>query len=121
MGEGVRRGDRCGGSGVCGEDWVFLVGASVFVAPVEGWGDWEGSTWGEVYRFDTSLARWAADFHDKGEGGGVELSVVVSVEDHVEADVGEVVSAVIAVCDGVDGVLGVKGCVIERVADDKVV
>ena len=43
------------------------------------------------------------------------------MEDHVEADVGEVVSAVIAVCDGVDGVLGVKGRVIKRVADDKVV
>ena len=69
MGEGVRRGDRCGGSGVCGEDWVFLVGASVFVAPVEGWGGWEGFTWGEVYRLDTALARWVADFHDKGVGG----------------------------------------------------
>ena len=94
------------------EDWVFLVWASVFVAPVERGCDWEGFTWGEVDCLNAALARWAANFHDEGEGGGVELSVVVSVEDYVEADVGEVVSAIIAVCYRIDWVLGIEGCVV---------
>ena len=67
--KGVGWCDRDGGGGVNRDIWRFQVGASVFVAPVECWGDWEGFAWGEVDRLDAALARWAADFHDKGEGG----------------------------------------------------
>ena len=43
------------------------------------------------------------------------------MEDHVKADVGEVVSAIVAVCYCVDGMLGVEGCSIKGVSDDEVV
>ena len=68
-GEGLCRCNGGRGGGVCGEDRIFLVGASVFVAPVECWGDREGFAGWEVDRLDTAFARWASDFHDKGEGG----------------------------------------------------
>ena len=62
---------------------------------------------GKVDSFNPPFAGGASNLHDKGERFEVELAVEVGVEDHVKADVGKVVRAVITVCYCISGLLGV--------------
>ena len=52
---------------MCGDIGGFQVGASVFVAPVEGGSGREACPRWHIDSLYTPLAGWAADFHDKRE------------------------------------------------------
>ena len=99
------RGDGRGGGGVRCDIGRFQVGASVFVAPVEGGNGREARSGWHVDSLYATFAGWASNFHDEGEGCGVQLAVCVGVDDGGKVKVAEVVSAVITVCHSIDGVL----------------